>query len=155
MKNFSRDKKPVLSAMFRTVEGVDAIVIMWPVFSDKGVFAGSLSALFRPDQLFAQEFEKVTGGSGLEFVILQTDGLLLFNTGGDETGNNLFTHPMYQQSPELLALGKAIVAQESGSGPYAFISHETGKQAKKQAAWVSAGLHGNNWRLIAITESGR
>jgi len=155
MKNFSRDKKPVLSAMFRTVEGVDAMVIMWPVFSDKGVFAGSLSALFRPDQLFAPEFEKVTGESGIEFVILQTDGLLLFNTGGDETGNNLFTHPMYQQSPELLALGKAIVAQESGSGPYAFISHETGKQAKKQAAWVSAGLHGSSWRLIAITESGR
>lgn len=155
MKNFSRDKKPLLSAMFRTVEGVDALVIMWPVFSDKGVFTGSLSALFRPDRLFAQDLEKVTGGSGIEIVILQTDGLVLFNTGGTETGNNLFTHPMYQQATELLALGKAMVAQESGSGPYTFISRETGKQAKKQAAWLSAGLHGTNWRLIAIIESGR
>ena len=153
MKNFSRDKKPVLSPMFRTVEGVDALVIMWPVFSEKGVFTGSLSALFRPDQLFSGEFEKVTGASGIEFVILQTDGLLLFNTGGAETGNNLFTHPMYQQSPELLALGKTIVAQGSGSGSYTFTSHETGKQSQKQAAWVSAGLHGVNWRLIAIKES--
>ena len=153
MKNFNRDKKPVLSAMFRTVEGVDALVIMWPVFSDKGVFAGSLSALFRPDQLFAPEFEKVTGESGIEFIILQTDGLLLFNTGGDETGKNLFTDPIYQPSGELIALGRNIVAQESGSGSYTFPSHETGKQAKKQAAWVSAGLHGTNWRLIAISES--
>jgi len=154
MKNFNLDKKPVLSPMFRTVEGVDALVIMWPVFSDKGVFTGSLSALFRPDQLFAPEFKKVTGESGIEFVILQTDGLLLFNTGGAETGNNLFTHPMYQQSPELLALGKAMVAQESGSGPYTYISSDTLQQFKKQATWVSAGLHGINWRLIAITESG-
>lgn len=153
MKNFSRDKKPVLSAMFRTVEGVDALVIMWPVFSDKGVFAGSLSALFRPDQLFAGDFAKVTGDSGIEFVILQIDGLLLFNTGGAETGNNLFTHPMYEKSPELLALGKTMVAQESGSGPYTYVNRDTLQQFKKQTAWVSAGLHGSNWRLIAISES--
>jgi acetolactate decarboxylase len=153
MKNFNRDKKPVLSSMFRTVEGIDAMVIMWPVFSEKGVFTGSLSALFRPDQLLPGEFEKVTGESGIEFIILQTDGLLLFNTGGDETGKNLFTDPIYEPSAELIALGRNIVAQEFGSGSYTFPSHETGKQAKKQAAWVSAGLHGTNWRLIAISES--
>lgn len=153
MKNFNRDKKPVLSPMFRTVEGVDGMVIIRPVITGKGVFTGSLSALFRADKLFSGEFEKVTGESGIEFVILQTDGLLLFNTGGAETGNNLFTHPMYQQSPELLELGKTMVAQESGSGPYTYVSRDTLQQFKKQAAWVSAGLHGTNWRLIAISES--
>lgn len=153
MKNFNRDKKPVLSPMFRTVEGVDAMVIMWPVFSETGEFKGSLSALFRPDQLYSADFEKVAGNGGVEFIILQSDGLVLYNSGGTETGNNLFTDPLYQPSAELIALGKTMVAQESGSGSYAFTSHETGKQTKKQAAWVSAGLHGVNWRLIAVTES--
>ncbi|MCX6002548.1 MAG: acetolactate decarboxylase [Chloroflexi bacterium] len=154
MKNFNRDKEPVLSPMFRTVEGVDALVIIWPVFSDKGEFKGSLSALFRPDQLFSGELEKLAGESGVEFIIMQSDGLILYNSGGAETGKNLFTDPMYQSSADLIALGKTMVAQDSGSGSYTFISHETGKQAKKQAAWVSAGLHGTNWRLSAITESG-
>ena len=153
MKDFNLDKKPVLSRMFRTVEGIDGLVIIRPVFADNGEFKGSLSVLFRPDQLFAQELDKLTGDSGLEVVILQNDGLLLFNTGGSETGNNLFTHPMYQKSPELLALGRTMVAQDSGSGPYTFVSQETGKQTKKQAAWVSAGLHGTSWRLVAITVS--
>jgi hypothetical protein len=153
MKNFNRDKKPVLSSMFRTVEGIDAMVIMWPVFSEKGVFTGSLSALFRPDQLLPGEFEAVAGASGVEFIVLQTDGLVVYNSDGTETGKNLFTDPIYQPSAELIALGRSMVAQESGSGPYTFTSHETGKQAKKQAAWVSAGLHGTNWRLIAISES--
>ena len=152
-KNFNQAKKPVLSKMFRAVEGIDALVIMWPVFSDKGVFIGSLSALFRPDKLFSGEFERVAGVSGVEFIIMQSDGLILYNSGGAETGKNLFTDPMYQSSADLIALGKIIVAQDSGSGTYTFVSHETGKQAKKQAAWVSAGLHGTNWRLIAITES--
>jgi acetolactate decarboxylase len=155
MKNFNRDKKPVLSPMFRTVEGVDAMVIMWPVSSEKGVFTGSLSALFRPDQLFPREFAQVAKETGVEFILLQSDGLILYNSDGTETGKNLFTDPLYQPSAELIALGRTIVAQESGSGPYTFISHETGQQVKKQAAWVSAGLHGTNWRLLALTVGGR
>ena len=39
-------KEPVLSQVFTAVEGIDAAVIMWPIFSEKGDFIGSLSALF-------------------------------------------------------------------------------------------------------------
>jgi len=145
-------KEPVLSQIFPVVENIDAVVLMWPIFSEKGDFIGSLSALFKPEALLATEVEPVLKGTDIEVNVMQLDGLTIYDSEGADTGKNLLTDPSFQAYKELVELGARIAAEESGSGSYTFINHATGKPVKKQAFWVIVGLHDTAWRLVSVQQ---
>ena len=145
-------KEPVLSQIFPVVENIDAVVLMWPIFSEKGDFIGSLSALFKPEALLATEVEPVLKGTDIEVNVMQLDGLTIYDSEGADTGKNLLTDPSFQAYKELVELGARIAAEESSSGSYTFINHATGKPVKKQAFWVSVGLHDTAWRLVSVQQ---
>jgi hypothetical protein len=145
-------KKPMLSQVFRAVEGMDAAVIMWPIFSETGDFIGSLSALFNPETLLAMVAEPTLKGTGIALNVMQLDGLNIYDSEGADTGKNLLTDPSFQPYKELVELGSRIAAEESGSGSYKSINHATGETVKKQAFWVSVGLHGTAWRLASVQQ---
>ena len=149
---FNETKKPLLSQMFTAVEGMDAVVLMWPILSDKGDFIGSVSALFKPETLLATTVEPMIKGTDIALNVMQLDGLTIYDSEGADTGKNLLTDPSFQSYKELVELGARMVAQESGSGSYTFINHATGKPVKKQAFWVSVGLHGTAWRLVSVQQ---
>lgn len=146
---FQATKKPTLSPVFKAVEGFDAVVLMQPVVSEKGDFIGSVSVLFKPETLFASVVEPAVKGKDIEVTVIQLDGLDVYDSGGVDTGKNLFTDPLYQPYKELISLGIKMVAQESGTGSYTFLNH-AGQTVKKQAFWVSVGLHGTMWRMASI-----
>jgi len=146
-------KKPLLSQVFRAVEGMDAVVIMWPILSEKEDFIGSLSALFDPETLFSMAVGPKIEATTIAVNVMQLDGLTIFDSEGADTGKNLLTDLSFSAYKELVELGAKIAAQESGSGCYTFINHTTGKPVKKQAYWESAGLHGTEWRLVSIQEA--
>jgi len=148
---FNETKKPLLSQMFTAVEGMDAVVIMWPVFSDKGEFIGSVSALFQPATLLSGASEPILKGTEMALDVMQMDGLDVYDSQGNDTGVNLFTDPATQQYTELIALGHRMVAAESGTGSYTNISHTTGQMVKKQAYWATVKLHDTAWRLMCST----
>ncbi|MBN2463778.1 MAG: cache domain-containing protein [Dehalococcoidia bacterium] len=143
---------PALSQMLTAVEGMDAVSLMWPIFSEKGDFMGTLSALFKPETLFTMVAEPALKGTGIELNVMQLDGLTIYDSEGSETGKNLLTDLSFQAYKELVELGNRMVAQESGSGSYTFINHATGKPVKKLAYWVSVGLHDTAWRLVSVHE---
>jgi hypothetical protein len=146
---FNETKKPLLSQMFTAVEGMDAVVIMRPIISEKGDFIGSLSALFKPETLLSGASEPILRGTDIELDVMQLDGLNIYNSTGIDTGLNLFTDPAFQQYTDLIALGHQMVAEESGTGSYTIIGHDTGKMVKKQAFWASVGLHDTAWRVMS------
>jgi len=147
---FERDKKPLLSQVFRAVEGFDGVVLMWPIISDKTGYIGSVSVLFKPEALVSSVAGSAIKNSGLEVMALQPDGLIVYGSEGTETGKNLFKDPMYKDYTELLLLGSRFTSDASGSGNYTFPAHESGQLVKKLAVWCSAGLHGTDWRLVSI-----
>src|SRR4030043_1595744 len=149
---FNETKKPLLSQMFPAVEGMDAVVLIWPILSEKGEFMGTLSALFKPETLFAETVEPMIKGTGIALNVIQLDGLSIYDSEYADTGKNLLTDPTFQPYKELVELGTKMVAQESGSGGYTFINHATGKTAKKQAFWVSVGLHDTVWRVASVQQ---
>lgn len=149
---FNETKKPLLSQMFTAVEGIDAVVIIWPILSENGDSMGSLSALFRPETLFATTAEPILKGTGIALNVMQLDGLNIYDSQGNDTGKNLFTDPAFQPYTDLVALGHRMVAEESGTGSYIYISQSTGKTVKKQVFWASVGLHGTAWRLASVKE---
>ena len=157
MVKLRETKEPVLSQVFTAVEGMDAVVLVWPILSDKadkGDFIGSVSALFKPETLLSTAVEPTLKGTDIDVNVMQLDGLNIYDSEGTDTGKNLFTDPSFQPYKELVELGSRIAAQESGSGSYTFINHTTGKPVKKQAFWVSVGLHDTAWRLVSVQEVG-
>jgi hypothetical protein len=149
---FHETKKPLLSQMFTAVEGMNAVVIMWPVLSEEGDFMGSLSALFKPETLLAAASEPALKGTCIALNVMQLDGLNIYDSEGNDTGKNLFTDPAYQPYKDLVELGNKMVAQESGTGSYTFIDSTTGNTVKKQVFWASVKLHDTAWRLASVQQ---
>jgi hypothetical protein len=143
---------PLLSPVFSAVEGVDGVVVAWPVSSASGEISGSISALFKPEALFSQVIGQTLKGTGIEVNAIQLDGLNIYDSEGSQSGTKLFTNLAFHSYPQVLELGKQMIARESGTGSYIFTSHTTGKDVKKQAFWLSLKLHDTAWRLMSAHE---
>jgi hypothetical protein len=142
-------QKPVLSRAFRAVEGFDAAALQWPIFAPDGELSGSVSMLIRPGSLLATLIAPEVQGFPIDTWVMQTDGLILYDPDVEEIGRNLFTDPLYQPFPELLALGAEIAANASGTGSYTFLGRGMSAPVEKSASWVTVGLHGTDWRVVA------
>lgn len=152
---FTKTGKPILSQVFRAVEDVNAVVIMWPIPSTENSAPSSVSVLFKPETLLDSVIRPVIKDTNISVNVMQLDGLNIYDSEGGETGKNLFTDPVFQPYKDLISLGKRMVAQESGSGSYTYVSQKTGQTTKKLAYWQSAGLHGNEWRIMSMIEAAR
>ncbi len=150
----SKNRKPILSNVFRAVEGIDAVVLVWPVVTEKGELVGLVSALFKPEGLLAGTIAPAAEVRAIEVNILQTDGLTIYCSNGKETGKNLLTDQRYKDYPGLVAMGEKLVAQKTGTAEYTYISDVTGKPAKKTIFWTSVELNGTEWRLASVAELG-
>ncbi len=142
-------QEPVLSLAFRAVEGFDAVALQWPIFAPDGKLSGSVSMLIRPGSLLATLIEPEVQGFPIDVWVMQTDGRILYDSDTEEIGRNLFTDPLYQPFPELLSLGVEIAANASRSGSYTFLGRGMSAPVEKSASWVTVGLHGTDWRVVA------
>jgi hypothetical protein len=148
-------RQPVLSPMLRAVEGMDAVALIWPIFSERGDFMGTLSALFKPEALFSTIVEPGITETDISLNVIQLDGLTIYDSQYLDTGKNLLTDPEFQPYEDLVALGNKMVSHESGSGSYTFIDRTTGQSVKKLACWASVGLHGTEWRVICAEQASK
>jgi polar amino acid transport system substrate-binding protein len=142
-------KSPIFSPVFRLVEGYDASIISYPVFSASGQFIVAIGAIIKPVELLGSIIAPRLLETNYSVTVIQTDGLSLYDSDPSQVGKNLFDDPMYQSYPQLLALGKNVVAERSGMGSYIFLNKEHDRNVTKEVYWTSVGLHGNEWRLVA------
>jgi hypothetical protein len=145
-------KQAVLSQVFEAVEGFDAVDLAWPILSENGDLLGSVSALFKPEVLFAAIIEQAVKDTAIEVWAMQLDGRIIYDFDSAEIGRNLFQDPLYQPYSELLSLGVRIAAEESGSGSYKFLNVEMERPVEKHAYWASVGLHGTAWRVVCVRD---
>ena len=151
---FSENKKPMLSNVFRAVEGTDAVVLVWPVVTEKGELLGVVSALFKPKSLMDETIAPQAEVVALKVNVMQLDGMVIYCTTGTETGKNVLTDPSYKDFPDLIAQAVKIAAQKTGTGGYVYPDEATGRLMKKTIYWTSIGLHGTEWRIVSIAELG-
>jgi len=142
-------RQPVMSQSFQSVEGFPGVDLEYPVL-DGGTFKGSVSAFFRPDAFIGGIAAPLGAGSPLGLLAMQNDGTSLYDSDPAQVGKNLFTDPLYQPFPELIELGRAVAAQPSGSGRYAFYATGTTNRVEKQAHWTTVSLHGTEWKIVEI-----
>jgi len=141
-------RRPVMSKVFRAVEGFDAVDIEYPVFSPEGEFTGSVSLLMRPDSLFSTIVTPMVQGLPVDVWVMQKDGRIIYDADTEEIGRMLFDDPLYESFPELLSLGKTIAKKSSGSGSYEFLGRELKGPVRKDAYWATVSVLGTEWRLV-------
>lgn len=147
MAQLFKTHKPVMSGSFRSVEGPQAVVIHHPVFSQDHRFSGSVSALFAPEYLLSSIIGPIGPNLPVGILLMQDDGLIIYDVHTKQTGLNIFTDPLYQPFPDLMAFGQKMAAANEGSGEYKFYSKGGKSPVTKVAYWRTVSLHGRVWRL--------
>lgn len=144
-----RTRQPVLSDVFKAVERVCAMDLEHPLLDKRGRLVGSVSILFRPDQMIVRSLPAALIEGEYEIIVMQTDGLILYDARTSETGRNIFTDPLYQKYPEALALGRRNIYERRGLGTYGFRAEEPPHQPVTLAElWDTISLHGTEWRVL-------
>ena len=149
--NILKHHKPVLSAVFRTVEGDLAVDAEYPVFSPKGHFIGAVSVLFKPEHFLGEMIKPMVKGGSLDIWVMERGGRLLYDVDPQQVGLNLFTSPYFHSYKELQQLAKKIAQSPQGNGTYRFKkANLTDHDVTKKACWQSVSLYGTQWRLVGI-----
>jgi hypothetical protein len=146
-------KGPEFSEVFMLVEGYNASIISYPVFSATGQLIGGLGAIMKPEDVIRSIAAPLLNGTNYSVTVIQKDGLSLYDTDSSQIGRNLFEDPIYRPYPQLLTMGRNVVAERSGMGSYVFLNQEHNENVTKEICWTTVGLHGNEWRLVAIRSS--
>jgi hypothetical protein len=150
VKKILKTKKPVLSTVFKAVEGFDAADAEYPVFSKAGRYIGSVSLLFKTEVFFAQLLGPLLAGVPVDICVMEKNGRVIYDPDAAQIGQNLFRSPMYKSFDDLLRLGKRMAAEREGSGAYRYRVRDENRIARKRATWNTASLYGTPWRIVAI-----
>ncbi|WP_332448582.1 cache domain-containing protein [Methanoculleus sp.] len=144
-----RGQAPLTSEVFHLEEGFSGITQSYPVFGPD--YLGYVSIAYRPDTLIERVVAPLTNSTPYDVWVMQTDGVVIYDTTPEEIGKNLFSDPAYQ-SPELQEAFSRIAAEPSGSLVYSFWDTDWARNVTKEANWDTAGIDGAEWRVV-VTRS--
>ena len=146
-------KVPVMSDVFLSVEGIPAVDIASPVFSPDGRFIGATTLLFKPEPFFAKNTPKQSDGVPWHLMVMQKDGLIVYDPDTGQIGKNTFSDPIFRPFPELISLAGELSRDRVGNGTYNVID-ANGMNVTKEAIWTTVGIRGTEWRLVLIRIKG-
>jgi len=84
-----------LSQAFRAVEGFDAVVLEWPVFSSEWNLIGLVGMLIRPESFLSTIIAPEVQGFPIDVWVMQTDGRIRYDPDVEEIGRN-FVFPLVE-----------------------------------------------------------
>lgn len=148
-----QSKSPVMSQVLRTVEGIEAVDMEHPVLDSNGNLLGSVSVLFKPEEVLAAAWSKAKTQPALEPWAMDATGRIIHDQDKHEVDRLLFSDPLYQGFPKLLALGRRMLAEPSGEGEYSFPAQGKHQALTKYCAWTTVEPHGVWWRLALARPS--
>lgn len=143
-----KDKKPVLSSVYVSAEGVNAVSAGYPVFSDKGELLGAVRMLIR-QELFLKPLAE---DKPCKIWIMQPNGLIIYDPDPEQVGKNIFTDPLFKPFGDLASFSKTVALSNNGAGSYDFYAEglQDTTLVKKVAVWDTVGLYGTEWRVIGM-----
>ena len=143
-----KTKKPVMSNVYESAEGIHAISIGYPIFSDKGELLGLVRMLIKYE-LF---LKPLAADKPCEVWIMQPNGLIVYDPDPEQIGKNIFSDNMFKSFEDLISFSKTVALSKSGAGSYKFYveGFKDKTVAEKIAAWDTAGLYGTEWRVVTM-----
>jgi hypothetical protein len=143
-----KNKKPVMSDVYHSAEGIHAVTVGYPIFSDKGEFLGAVRMLIRHEDFLKPLVEN----KPCKIWVMQTNGLIVYDADPEEIGKNIFSDPMFSSFKDLISFSKTVASSNNGAGSYSFYANGIKDKdlVEKIAAWDTAGLYGTQWRIVAM-----
>ena len=132
VKRIIRTRRPVLSDVFRAVEGFEAADAEYPVITPEGKFIGSVSLLFKPETFLGDLIAPLVKATPVDIWAMEKGGRILYDIDTPQIGLNLFSAPLYRPYAELLGLGRRIAASPEGNGAYRFMRGPAKRVVKKR-----------------------
>jgi len=148
-----REQAPLVSEVFPLREGYAGVAQSYPVFGEGGEYLGFVSIAYRPESLIERVVGPLIEGTPYDTWMVQTDGVVIYDTTPEEIRTNLFSDPAYR-SPELQETFSRIVAEPSGSLTYSFWDRDWARIVEKAAVWGTAGIDGTEWRVVVTRNVG-
>jgi len=143
-----KTKKPAMSDVYSSAEGISAISIGYPIFSDKGELLGAVRMLIRHGDFL----KPLAENKPCKMWIMQTNGLIVYDEDPEQMGKNIFSDSMFKPFWDLVSFAKTVALSDSGAGSYSFYADAPTDKTlvEKIAAWDTAGLYGTEWRVIVM-----
>ena len=115
VRELLRDHKPVISDVFKSVEGFDAVALHVPIFRGS-VFKGSVGILINFESLAKRYLDVIKiGETGYTWVISR-DGTQLYSPTSGFTGKSVFA--TIKDSPSLVAMVNDMLKGHEGAAIY-------------------------------------
>lgn len=151
-----RRARPILSATSAAPDGVPVVALLHPVLGEDGAPAGAVGGLIDTAAFLGGLVEPFVKGAAVDSIwVVDTTGEVLYDPDPSQIGLNVLTDPAFKQYPDVVGLVRTITRQPSGSGTYRFPAEgKSGEAVVQEATWVSAGLYGTAWRLVAARVAG-
>jgi len=139
VRTLNRTRRPVMSRVFRTVEGMEAVDVEYPVAGPDGKHRGAVSVIFSPWELIGKSLNDLAAGTPVVIRAMQPDGRIIY--GAD---------PAHRTFPGLLRMAKRIAAERQGHGACSDFDTGSRRQVRYDVWRVSLTLHGMLWRLASF-----
>jgi hypothetical protein len=140
-------QQAVISDLMPMVEGYEAVFIGYPVFDAFGNMTGTVTSLFRPDIIAGVAYTELAKPYGLSLMVMQRDGVILYDPDYSQVGKNTFTDPMFAAYPQIKNVAWKMVNESTGIDSYTFTVPGQTAPVSKVVAWCTTYLHNVNWTV--------
>ena len=141
---------PGMSGYFTTVEGMDAVILSWPVFSDEKRTAGFVCMLIDPVNLTGRYAMPFLNGTGYDLMVAQPDGKILYDGHQGMNGQVICNNSVFSGYPDLLSWAAHFQNAEAGVDRYSFYKEDSEDIVKTDVTWTTVSLHGTPWRIFIL-----
>ena len=143
-----KTKKPVMSDVYHSAEGIHAVGIGYPIFSDKGEFLGAVRMLIKHEVFLRPLVEN----KPCKIWVMEVNGLIVYDADPEEIGKNIFSDSMFSPFEDLISFAKTVALSNNGAGSYSFYADGLKDKTlvEKIAVWDTAGMYGTEWRVVAM-----
>jgi PAS domain S-box-containing protein len=150
MQAILKEHKPVVSDVFRTVQGFDGVALHVPVFKGP-VFRGTIAIVIDFESLAKRYLEVIKiGETGYAWVISR-DGIQLYSPVAGFTGKSVFEN--CKGFPSILRMVQDMLQGHQGTATYSFdkIGNRTVAPVRKHAVYLPIHIGNTFWSIAVAT----
>ncbi len=142
-----RDHQPLISDVFKAVQGYRTIAFCYPVFDRNGNFDGTITLLL-PFETIAKEYlDSLNFKKPCESLVLSSKGIILYSNGKNGIGHSVFNRKEHVVPPNIL---KKILNDDNGTIRFTRLGKD-GSEEDYVSVYSVVPLLKSHW-VIIVTE---
>jgi PAS domain S-box-containing protein len=147
VKQLLKERKPVVSDVFRAVQGFDAVALHVPVFSGD-VFRGSVAIVLDFESITRRYLDVIRTGETGHAWIVSRDGTQLYSSMPGFAGKSAFDN--YKDNPAMLAMIRDMLRGHEGSAVYTAegTGHGITGQDRRYSVYWPVRFNNTFWALV-------